>query len=135
MSYSDDNPKFDRMHRTRAQGEYMDRVAFETDRLKWETFRARELLQANPGMSRDAALSQASIDYCAHTRNVPSETTTVKPTPLEQRRTTLKQIIARIVAGKPVSENEIEAAMAELERAAVDEYKDEQMLLADRDHL
>ena len=44
-------------------------------------------------------------------------------TPLEQRRDIIKMIISRIVNHDIVMPGELDAALNELERAAVDQYK------------
>jgi hypothetical protein len=50
VSYSDKNPAWNRMHKTRHDA-----------RIQWEAQRASELQQT--GMSRDAALRQAANEY------------------------------------------------------------------------
>ena len=52
MSYSDKNPRFDRM-----------RKGLHDTRIQWEAARAREIQQNNSKISRDEALKQASAEY------------------------------------------------------------------------
>ena len=54
MSYSVKNPAWDRMHKTRHDG-----------RIQEEARRANEIQAANPGMSRSAALRQATRELAS----------------------------------------------------------------------
>jgi hypothetical protein len=60
-----------------------------------------------------------------YAKEYPNTNTVVKATPLQQRRITLHQVFDRFFKGTATL-NEVESAMNELERAAVDEWIQEQ---------